>query len=77
MSYTGNAMQAIPRARQALRLSPCDKYRFYYLACLALAHYSGGDYDGAVNGGASRCARMRRSRRRCAISRRRLPAAVT
>ncbi len=51
MSYTGNAMQAIPRARQALRLSPCDKYRFYYLACLALAHYSGGDYDGAVSWG--------------------------
>ena len=44
-------MQAIPRARQALRLSPCDKYRFYYLACLALAHYSGGDHEGAVSWG--------------------------
>jgi len=51
MSYTGNAVQAIPRARQALRLSPCDKYRFYYLACLALAHYSGGDHEGAVSWG--------------------------
>jgi TolB-like protein len=51
MSYTGDAVQAIPRARHALRLSPCDKYRFYYLACLALAHYSGGDYEGAVSWG--------------------------
>ena len=42
---------AIAKAERALRLSPLDKYRFYYVAVLALAHYTCGQYEEAVKWG--------------------------
>jgi adenylate cyclase len=51
LSYTGNACDAICRAKRALVLSPMDCGLFYYHAVLSLAHYAGGEYDDAIKWG--------------------------
>jgi len=50
-SYVSAGSDAIAKAERALRLSPLDKYRFYYVAVLALAHYTCGQYEEAVKWG--------------------------
>ncbi len=50
-SYSGRAEDAVQHARKALRLSPFDKYRFYYRAALCLAHYVSGEYAEAIHCG--------------------------
>jgi TolB-like protein len=54
-SYGGRTQEAVAHAQKALRLSPFDKYRFYYRAALGLAHYVAGEYDEAI-----RCASIAR-----------------
>ena len=51
LSYVGRSTQSVSQAERALRLSPFDKYRFYYSAVLGLAHYVGGRYEDAVKWG--------------------------
>ena len=48
LSYVGRGAESIKRAERALRLSPLDKYRFYYLTTLGLAHYVVGQHDDAI-----------------------------
>jgi adenylate cyclase len=50
-SYIGRHPEAVLHARKALRLSPFDKYRFYYRAALGLAHYVGAEYEEAIRFG--------------------------
>ena len=50
-SYIGRSAEAISKAERALRLSPFDKFRFYYIAVLALAYYVAGRYEDAVKWG--------------------------
>ena len=52
-SYLGRHAEAVLHAQKALRLSPFDKYRFYYRAALGLAHYVAGGYAEAI-----RCGRI-------------------
>jgi TolB-like protein len=49
--YFGQGEEAVSHAEKALRLSPLDKYRFYYLSVLGLAHYIAGRYGEAVKWG--------------------------
>lgn len=48
LSYVGRGTESIMHAERALRLSPIDRYRFYYLATLGLAHYVVGQCDDAI-----------------------------
>lgn len=48
LSYVGRCTESAAHAARALRLSPLDRYRFYYLATLGLAHYTAGEHDEAV-----------------------------
>ena len=48
LSYVGRGAESIARAERALRLSPLDKYRFYYLTTLGLAHYVAGQQEDAI-----------------------------
>jgi len=50
-SYTGRPAEAVLHAQKALRLSPYDKYRFYYRAATGLAHYVAGGYEEAIRCG--------------------------
>jgi adenylate cyclase len=52
-SYVGRHPEAVLHAEKALRLSPFDRYRFYYRAALGLAYYVAGGYEEAV-----RCGRI-------------------
>jgi adenylate cyclase len=47
-SYVGEAVEAVQRALNAIRLSPLDRSSFYFHGVLGLAHYVGADYDNAV-----------------------------
>ena len=47
-SYLGDAAEAKRRALHALRLSPFDPHVFYTHSALALACYTGGDFEDAV-----------------------------
>ena len=47
-SYVGDAVEACSRAEQALRLSPFDPHLFFTHGVLALALYTGGDYEAAI-----------------------------
>ena len=51
LSYLGRHADAVLHAEKALRLSPFDKYRFYYRAALGLAHYVAGGYAEAIRHG--------------------------
>jgi TolB-like protein len=51
LSYVGEGSEAVARAEKALRLSPFDKFRFYYIAVLALACYTARRYDEAAKWG--------------------------
>ena len=50
-SYIGEGAEAARRAEQSLRLSPFDSHVFLNHTALALAHYTSGDFDGAVTAG--------------------------
>jgi tetratricopeptide (TPR) repeat protein len=47
-SYIGNSVEARRRAEKALRLSPFDPHVFFTYSALALADYTEGDYDCAI-----------------------------
>ena len=51
MSYVGHTDSAVANAEHAMRLSPLDRYRFYYAAALCLAHYTAGGYREAIKWG--------------------------
>lgn len=51
MSYVGHSDCAVANAEHALRLSPLDRFRFYYVAALALGHYTAGRYESAAQWG--------------------------
>jgi adenylate cyclase len=51
LGYVGRGEQAVRHAEQGLRLSPFDQSLYYYYEFLNLAHYSKGDYEGAVKWG--------------------------
>jgi adenylate cyclase len=51
MSYVGHSECAVANAEHALRLSPLDRFRFYYAAALGLAHYTAGRFDTAIKWG--------------------------
>jgi adenylate cyclase len=50
-SYVGDAAEARRRAEQALRLSPFDPHLFFTHGVMALALYTGGDYEAAITWG--------------------------
>jgi len=50
-SYVGDAAEARRRAEQAIRLSPFDPHLFIQHTALALALYTGGEYEEAANCG--------------------------
>ena len=50
-SYIGDGHSAIERTERALRLSPRDLLAFYYHTSLCIAHYTGGAYEEAAQGG--------------------------
>jgi adenylate cyclase len=50
-SYVGDAAEARRRAEQAIRLSPVDPHLFIQHTALALALYTGGEYEEAANYG--------------------------
>jgi TolB-like protein len=50
-SYSCRPEQAIREAEQALRLSPLDRYRFFYIGTVLIAHYVNRDYNKAVDWG--------------------------
>jgi TolB-like protein/Tfp pilus assembly protein PilF len=50
-SYVGDAVEAKRRAEQAIRLSPFDPHLFIQHTALALALYTGGEYEEAANYG--------------------------
>jgi adenylate cyclase len=50
-SYIGNSVEARRRAEKALRLSPLDPHVFFTYSALALADYTEGDYDCAIEWG--------------------------
>lgn len=50
-AYIGNPREAIRRAEEGLRLSPCDPYIFYGHTALALAFYVAGEHEEAVRWG--------------------------
>lgn len=50
-SYIGDAAEGRRRAEQALRLSPFDPHLFFTHGILALASYTGGDYEAAITWG--------------------------
>ena len=51
LSYVGHSDRAVANAEHALRLSPLDRFRFYYAAALGLAHYTAGRYAEAIKWG--------------------------
>ena len=50
-AYIGNPREAIRRAEEGLRLSPCDPLIFYAHTALALAFYVAGEHDEAARWG--------------------------
>ena len=50
-SYSGKHKEAIFQAEEAIRRSPLDRYRYYYMATLAVAHYVDGNFDEAIKWG--------------------------
>jgi len=50
-SYIGNSAEARRRAEEALRLSPLDPHVFFVYSALALADYTEGDYNRAIEWG--------------------------
>lgn len=50
-AYVGEGAEAARRAERALRLSPLDPHIFLNHTALTLAHYTSGDFDGAVTWG--------------------------
>ena len=50
-AYIGDAREAIRRAEQGLRLSPCDPHIFYGHTALTLAYYVLGEHDEAARWG--------------------------
>ena len=50
-SYVGDAAEARRRAERALRCSPFDPHLFFTHGVLALALYTGGDYEAAITWG--------------------------
>ena len=50
-SYIGDGTEAARRAEHSLRLSPFDPHIFLNHTAVALAHYTSGDFDGAVIAG--------------------------
>jgi adenylate cyclase len=47
-TYVGDARTAIAQLERAMRLSPVDPSTFYFTTALALAHFVGGDSEGAA-----------------------------
>ena len=50
-SYLGDSEAALSRAQQALTLSPVDPLAFWYRTSICTAHYTGGNYESAVEAG--------------------------
>jgi adenylate cyclase len=51
-SYSGKPKEAILLAEQAVRRTPMDRYRFYYMTTLCIAHYVDRNYAEAIKWGA-------------------------